>query len=57
MSYPMFEFMIRAFVFMAIFLVTAYFLFVHIEKVKLKYGTPEDKENYLAILKHYFFKH
>ena len=56
MSYPMFEFMIRAFVFMAIFLGAAYFLFVHIEKVKLKYGTPEDKENYLSILKHYFFK-
>lgn len=57
MSYPMFEFMIRAFVFMVIFLVAAYFLFVHIEKVKLKYGMPDDKENYLSILKHYFLKH
>ena len=56
MSGPMIEFALRAMFFLGIFLVLAYFLFRHIEKIKIKHGTPEDSDNYLAILKHYFMR-
>ena len=54
MTEPMIEFTFRAMLFLAIFLAGAYFLFRHIEKVKIKHGTPEDSDNYMAIIKHYF---
>lgn len=56
MSGPMIEFAFRAMIFLAIFLIAAYFLFRHIEKVKMKYGSIEESDNYLAILKHYFMR-
>ena len=56
MTGPMIEFAFRAMIFMAVFLVAAYFLFRHIERIKAQHGTPEDSDNYLAIIKHYFLR-
>jgi hypothetical protein len=56
MSVSLFEFSIRASLFIMVFLIIAYFLFRHIERIKKIYGEPDDKHNYIAILKHFFFK-
>lgn len=56
MNVALFEFMLRSVLFLSIFLCMAYFLFRHIEYIKKTYGKPEDGQNYMAILKHYFFR-
>lgn len=53
---PILEFSLRAAIFMAVFLLLGYFLFRHIERIRIVHGEPEDKDNYMAILKHYFLK-
>ncbi len=52
----MIEFMLRGSVFLAVFLAGAFFLFRHVQRVKQKYGAPNDQENYMKVLKHYFFR-
>lgn len=53
---PIIDFAMRAAIFMAFFLLISYLLFRHIERMRLLYGEPEDKNNYMMILKHFFFK-
>ena len=53
---PLIDFSLRMAIFMGIFLLVSYFLFRHIERVRALYGEPEDKHNYMIVLKHYFFK-
>ncbi|MEM6602589.1 MAG: hypothetical protein AAF621_00930 [Pseudomonadota bacterium] len=56
MNGAMVEFLLRTIIFLAFFLAGAYFLFLHVEHVKQKYGSPEDENNYMSIIKHYFFR-
>ncbi len=53
---PLVEFSIRSAVFMAVFLMVGYFLFQHIERIKHLHGEPENKDNYISVLKHFFMR-
>ncbi len=53
---PIVEFSVRATIFMALFLLVGYFMFRHIERIRFLHGEPKDKENYIAVLKHYFLR-
>ena len=41
-------------IFMAVFLLLAYYLFRHIEKIRKTHGIPKDSSNYMLVLKHFF---
>ena len=57
MNEAMLEFALRGAVFLAFFLTGAFLLFRHVEKVKQKYGLPEDGANYMRVIYHFFFRH
>lgn len=48
------EFIVRSTLFMAVFLLIAFYLFKHIDKIKKLHGTPDNNANTMAILKHFF---
>jgi branched-subunit amino acid transport protein AzlD len=48
------EFTLRAAIFMAVFLLLAYYLFKHIEKIRKAHGMPKETGNYMLVLKHFF---
>lgn len=54
---PEVTFFIRTIAFLLFFLIGAYFLFKHIEKIKKEKGVPDQTKNAFDILKHYFTKH